>query len=76
MIIQCDYNSSMISGSPMSIFEETYILFKDIYIYMLVTMESREGIRCSGAGILGSGEPSYVEYGNQTWVFSRDSKLS
>lgn len=43
---------------------------------MLVTMESREGIRCFGAGILGSGEPSYVEYGNQTWVFCRDSKLS
>lgn len=41
---------------------------------MLVTMESREGIRRPGA--MGSCEPPHVEYGNQTQVFCRDSKLS
>lgn len=64
----------------MSIFEKIYILFKDlfifiyIYVHMLVTVESREGIRRPGA--MGSCEPPYVEYGNQTQVFCRDSKLS
>lgn len=64
----------------MSIFEKIYILFKDlfnfiyIYVHMLVTVESREGIRCPEA--MGTCEPPYVEYGNQTWVFCRDSKLS